>query len=256
MGIFCEKCGNQLKHDAIYCSKCGHKIKNIALIKDEKAKSYVPIVDNNPAINNTYPQSCNKANRKLKSGHLIILIAGLCFVIVCISSFIFFVNSGNDVSKANKNGKQIFNFTAEEYIEKFNKINKSELKDQVEFSDFAKEVAASGNDVYSESIDGFAMTIYMDGNDKDSNVDTIKISVNNKDKDVPDCVLYAIKSIYPKLTYDEIEDIAKGVWDNSLVTTTEGETTYKDIQIKYEYEEFSTVFNTDLEYQYWTISVD
>ncbi len=255
MKRYCANCGNQLTDDAVFCEKCGFKfpdniVEEIPQVENEES---VP-QDNQTMQQNTEPRIYSydeiqeevAAKNKPKLRDIVITIT-IAVVIVSgiVLGIVYLFNHG--IVTENEDGEEVFKFTVREYIDSYNEVNSDDIQNTLDSSDFIHDTNEDDVDLYmnASTDDNIIIVLFTDGSSFKSNVTEIKVmqtglyedeessdTTNDIPDEIPDEIVFAIRALYPNLSFDEAYEIA----DEARLNFITGGGVYKEIQVKNEYD--------------------
>ncbi len=259
MERYCANCGNQLTDDAVFCEKCGCKFTDNSIAEEiSQVKNEEPVLqDNQTTQQNTEPRIYSydeiqeevAAKNKPKLRDIIITIT-IAVVIVSgiVLGIVYLFNHG--IVTENEDGEEIFKFTVREYIDSYNEVNSDDIQNTLDSSDFIHNTNEDDIDLYmnASTDDNIIIVLFTDGSSFKSNVTEIKVmqtglykeseegensdTTNDSPDEIPDEIVFAIRALYPNLSFDEAYEIA----DEARLNFITGGGVYKEIQVKNEYD--------------------
>lgn len=286
MERFCNRCGTPLAENTKFCPSCGYDNtdnynpnvsnvnQNVGSNTGVQYNMWMPNQNQTPPQNfNVQPQNSNSSynynthppiqpnvnnnyqypmnnppKKKTKTSTVLLIVIPIVAVLLALivgAMGVLFVLSQSVVTK-NSYGEKVFNFTAEKYVERYNKAN-GDVTSDIDFSDFEKDKNDDGDllYIYSDIIDYSVSIVLFVGDDSyEDYVTDIKLNVEKDDGIVPAGAAYLLRGIYPKLSVDEACDILE-----TCVNNYSGETVYEDVTINYEYD-------YELDTQRWYFYID
>lgn len=264
MSKFCEKCGKPINEGSIFCGSCGNPVSvttGSITDKTDQPKTYASKEEQEAALKAIALEAQAGAFKKKKKPIVFIIPIVVILAIVGIIFTIVSISKANSLVMINDNNKRVFKYTAEEYVDKFNEANASDIERPYDFSAFTRDATDMGKIFYMSNQKPY-MVIYLDSEGygskieqisyivKGDNVQTFEITDSSHryvaKSNIPDMVAYELRALYPNLSQWQAKEIIE---ENVNVDSTYYSSThryYKEVCIVYWYD--------DSGYQHWTIS--